>query len=48
VVSKSMVRRRVRPAPCIESLPDKSGQAACPVEQRKRQCKCSVAEKASA
>ncbi|MCI39815.1 hypothetical protein A2U01_0061047, partial [Trifolium medium] len=31
-VSELMVRRRVRPAPCIESLPDKGGQAACPVE----------------
>ncbi|MCI56614.1 hypothetical protein A2U01_0077865 [Trifolium medium] len=27
-----MVRRRVRPAPCIESLPDNGGQAAGPVE----------------
>ncbi|MCI85494.1 hypothetical protein A2U01_0106773, partial [Trifolium medium] len=26
----------VRPAPCIESLSDKGGQAACPVEQRKQ------------
>ncbi|PNX63903.1 hypothetical protein L195_g061851 [Trifolium pratense] len=40
-----MVRRRVRPAPCIESLPDKGGQAACPVEQRQLRCKCRVAEK---
>ncbi|MCI88900.1 hypothetical protein A2U01_0110188 [Trifolium medium] len=43
-----MVRRRVRPAPCIESLLDNGGQAACPVGQRQRRCKCSVAEKASA
>ncbi|MCI97623.1 hypothetical protein A2U01_0118924, partial [Trifolium medium] len=28
-----MVRRRVRPTHCIESLPDKGGQAAGPVEQ---------------
>ncbi|PNX73982.1 hypothetical protein L195_g029893, partial [Trifolium pratense] len=28
-----MVRRRVELAPCIESLPDKGGQAASPVEQ---------------
>ncbi|GAU16502.1 hypothetical protein TSUD_167340, partial [Trifolium subterraneum] len=34
-VSEPMVRRRDRPAPCIKSLPDKGGQAACPV--------CSVA-----
>ncbi|MCI63204.1 hypothetical protein A2U01_0084461, partial [Trifolium medium] len=34
VVSKLMVRRRVPPTPCIKSLPDKGGQAACPVEQR--------------
>ncbi|MCI49672.1 hypothetical protein A2U01_0070916, partial [Trifolium medium] len=27
-----MVRRRVRPALCFESLPDKSGQTADPVE----------------
>ncbi|MCI28150.1 hypothetical protein A2U01_0049350 [Trifolium medium] len=27
-----MVRGRVRPTPCIESLPDKGGQVACPVE----------------
>ncbi|MCI56906.1 hypothetical protein A2U01_0078157, partial [Trifolium medium] len=27
-----MVRRRVQPAPYIESLPDKGGQAADPVE----------------
>ncbi|MCI28339.1 hypothetical protein A2U01_0049539 [Trifolium medium] len=27
-----MVRGRVRPTPCIESLPNKGGQAACPVE----------------
>ncbi|PNX83241.1 hypothetical protein L195_g039281 [Trifolium pratense] len=32
VVSESMVRRRVRLTPCIESLPDKGGQAAGPVE----------------
>ncbi|MCI93276.1 hypothetical protein A2U01_0114574, partial [Trifolium medium] len=32
VVSEPMVRRRVRPDPCIESLLDKGGQAACPVE----------------
>ncbi|MCI95770.1 hypothetical protein A2U01_0117069 [Trifolium medium] len=32
VVSESVVRRRVRLTPCIESLPDKCGQAACPVE----------------
>ncbi|MCI86716.1 hypothetical protein A2U01_0107997, partial [Trifolium medium] len=31
VVSEPMVRRRVRPPPYIESLPDKGGQAACPV-----------------
>ncbi|MCI68867.1 hypothetical protein A2U01_0090128 [Trifolium medium] len=31
-VSESMVRPRVRPAPCIESLPNKGGQTACPVE----------------
>ncbi|MCI69544.1 hypothetical protein A2U01_0090807, partial [Trifolium medium] len=40
VVPESMVRRRVRPTPCIESLPDKGGQAASPVEQRQRRCKC--------
>ncbi|PNX68827.1 hypothetical protein L195_g064157, partial [Trifolium pratense] len=28
-----MVRRRVELAPCIESLSDKGGQAASPVEQ---------------
>ncbi|MCI88752.1 hypothetical protein A2U01_0110039, partial [Trifolium medium] len=27
-----MVRRRVQPAPCIESLPDNGDQAAGPVE----------------
>ncbi|MCI65491.1 hypothetical protein A2U01_0086749, partial [Trifolium medium] len=27
-----MVRRRIRPAPCIESLSDKDGQTASPVE----------------
>ncbi|PNX84192.1 putative iron/ascorbate oxidoreductase [Trifolium pratense] len=32
VVTESMVRRRVRPAPYIESLLDKCGQAAGPVE----------------
>ncbi|MCI55853.1 hypothetical protein A2U01_0077104, partial [Trifolium medium] len=32
VVSETMVRRRVQPAPCIESLPDKGGHAAGPVE----------------
>ncbi|GAU50207.1 hypothetical protein TSUD_376600 [Trifolium subterraneum] len=35
VVSEPMVRRRIRPAPCIESLPDKGDQATRPV--------CSVA-----
>ncbi|MCI25355.1 hypothetical protein A2U01_0046546, partial [Trifolium medium] len=29
----------VRPATCIESLSDKDGQAASPVEQQQRQCK---------
>ncbi|MCI94675.1 hypothetical protein A2U01_0115973 [Trifolium medium] len=43
-----MVRRRVRPAPCVESLPDKGGQAAGTVEQRQRRYKYSVAEEASA
>ncbi|MCI79775.1 hypothetical protein A2U01_0101046, partial [Trifolium medium] len=43
-----MVQRRVLPAPCIESLPDKGGQTTCPVEQRQRRCKCMVAERASA
>ncbi|MCI51204.1 hypothetical protein A2U01_0072448, partial [Trifolium medium] len=33
VVSESMVPRRVRTAPCIESLPSKCGQVAGPVEQ---------------
>ncbi|PNX73626.1 hypothetical protein L195_g029529 [Trifolium pratense] len=33
MVSESMVRRRVELAPCIESLPDKGGQAASPDEQ---------------
>ncbi|PNX90595.1 hypothetical protein L195_g046720, partial [Trifolium pratense] len=54
MVSESMVRRRVRLAPCIDSiyiilclLPNNGGQTACPVKQRQRQCKCSVAEKAS-
>ncbi|MCI36792.1 hypothetical protein A2U01_0058015, partial [Trifolium medium] len=36
VVSESMVRRKIRPAPCIESLSDKGSQAACPVEQQQR------------
>ncbi|KAK2372538.1 hypothetical protein QL285_073659 [Trifolium repens] len=40
VVSEPMVRRRVRPAPSIESLPDKGGQAACPVELPQWRCKC--------
>ncbi|GAU39611.1 hypothetical protein TSUD_276510 [Trifolium subterraneum] len=35
-----MVRRRVRPALCIESLNDKGGQTTCPVECGQRQCKC--------
>ncbi|PNX94336.1 hypothetical protein L195_g017509, partial [Trifolium pratense] len=35
-------------APCIESLSDKGGQAASPVEQRQWRYKCSVAEEASA
>ncbi|PNX69994.1 hypothetical protein L195_g057024 [Trifolium pratense] len=30
VVSEPIVRQRVRPAPCIESLPNKGGQEACP------------------
>ncbi|MCI90835.1 hypothetical protein A2U01_0112129, partial [Trifolium medium] len=32
VVLESMVRRMVRPSPCIESLPDNGGQAVGPVE----------------
>ncbi|MCI20012.1 hypothetical protein A2U01_0041172, partial [Trifolium medium] len=32
VVLKLMVRKRVRPTPCIESLPDKGGQTVGPVE----------------
>ncbi|MCI36811.1 hypothetical protein A2U01_0058034, partial [Trifolium medium] len=32
VVSEPMIQQRIRPAPCIESFPDKGGQAACPVE----------------
>ncbi|MCI80479.1 hypothetical protein A2U01_0101750, partial [Trifolium medium] len=48
VVSEPMVRRRVRPAACIESLPDKGGQAASPVEQCSlRRYKCRM-KKASA
>ncbi|MCI34119.1 hypothetical protein A2U01_0055337 [Trifolium medium] len=43
-----MIRRRVRPAPCIKSLPDNGGQAAGPVAQRQRRYKFSVAEEASA
>ncbi|MCI91959.1 hypothetical protein A2U01_0113255, partial [Trifolium medium] len=42
VVSESMVRRRVELAPCVESLPDKGGQAASPVEQcglRRHKCR---------
>ncbi|MCI67345.1 hypothetical protein A2U01_0088604, partial [Trifolium medium] len=35
-----MVQRRVRPATCIESLPDKGGQAAGPVECGQRRYKC--------
>jgi hypothetical protein len=38
--SESMVRRRVRPTPCIESLPDKRGQAACPAECGQWRYKC--------
>ncbi|PNX75886.1 hypothetical protein L195_g031830 [Trifolium pratense] len=33
VASEPMVPRRVELSPCIESLPDKDGQAAGPVEQ---------------
>ncbi|CAJ2649519.1 unnamed protein product [Trifolium pratense] len=48
VVSEPMVRRRVELAPCIESLPDKGGQAASPVEQcGLRRYKCRM-KKASA
>ncbi|MCI27897.1 hypothetical protein A2U01_0049097, partial [Trifolium medium] len=32
MVSEPMIRRRVQPTPCIESLPDKGGQTACSVE----------------
>ncbi|PNX89114.1 hypothetical protein L195_g045231 [Trifolium pratense] len=48
VVSEPMIRRRVELAPCIKSLPNKGGQTACPVEQRQRRYKCSVAVRASA
>ncbi|PNX94529.1 hypothetical protein L195_g017706 [Trifolium pratense] len=34
MVSKPMIQRMVRPAPCIESLPDIDGQTADPVEHR--------------
>jgi hypothetical protein len=37
----------VRPAPCIESLPDKGGQTACPVECGQQRFK-GMDEKASA
>ncbi|MCI44846.1 hypothetical protein A2U01_0066085, partial [Trifolium medium] len=35
VVSKPMVRRKVRPTPCIENLPDDGGQTADSVEHSK-------------
>ncbi|MCI40948.1 hypothetical protein A2U01_0062181 [Trifolium medium] len=40
VVSEPMVRRMVRPASCIESLPNKGGQTAYLIEQQQQRCKC--------
>ncbi|MCI53239.1 hypothetical protein A2U01_0074485, partial [Trifolium medium] len=36
VVSESMIRRKIRSAPSIESLPDKGGLAASRLEQWQR------------